>query len=702
MYANPSHVARGASMRASALVAIVAMVVPVIAGCVDQSPVEEGPGEQATLAIDPDNVPIPGNATLEEIADGVRLAWQSVEVPFEQNVTIPPNATLTNASATIDADTRVWVNVTAPDTGLERCVPDRRVDWDTNVTGTTSCAAMTAPDALPTNWSLTVESTVQTTADVRFDMLAVEPDGLAGDLNLSALSKAKHAVDDLKRKVQHVTSHDGTELRVETIRPDVNASLPSILISTPRADVDQEQVAQQIDVPSVEPLATELAARGYAVAVADVRGFGGSGGCVDMWGQAEQKDQVELVKWVAEQNWSTGDVGMVGTGYAATTALEAAVQDPEPLKAVAAYAPVANPYRDWHFGGVPNGESMSNPATSLARAAVGAAGLDDPTSRIGSSGNCEAGGVAQANDPRAVYNDFYKPRNLTAKADASTTAVLYAQGTLDHNVKPSMAPGLLDKLSGPTLGMVGPWANGPPTRADQLTLLLGWLDQHVAGRDVGFDASAQTTVSATTDAGVGVTGPSWPPADVEPTRLYPDFDAGTLVQQQTDTTGEIVLDPTGQLGGSAQANASTKIVLERKLEEPTMLAGPPKLPLGATLQGFENAFVLMTIRDVAPDGATETVSFGMVNLAHVDGHAGYRPVQPGQLVEKGLPAQPSQHVFEANHTLEIEIRSATSSDWTLVQPPRPGQLVLHGDATALVLPTVPADRVRELPRTVQP
>lgn len=689
-------------MRALALVAVIAMVVPVIAGCVDQTPEGEDPGEASTLAmIDPDNIEVPANATLTEIADGYRVAWQDVQVPFEESVPIPPNATLTNASATIDADARIWVNVTAPDTGLDRCVPHERVDWDTNVTQTTSCAAMTATDALPTEWTLTVESTAETGANVQLDLLAVEPDGLTGDLNLSALSKAEHAVDDLKREVQQVASHDGTPLRVETIRPDVNASLPTILISTPRADVDQEEVAQEIDVPSVEPLATELAARGYAVAVADVRGFGGSGGCVDMWGQLEQQDQVELISWVAEQDWSTGDVGMVGTGYAATTALEAAVQAPEQLKAVAAYAPVADAYQDWHFGGVPNGESMSNPATSLTWSALGSAGVDDPT-RIGSSGNCESDGLAKANDPRAVYNEFYEPRNLTAKADAATTAVLYAQGTLDRQVKPSMAPGLLDKLSGPTLGMVGPWANGPPTRADQLTLLLGWLDQHVKGQEIGFDASATTTVSATTDAGVGLEAPSWPPADVEPTRLYPDFDAGTLVDQQTDTTGEIVLDPTGELSASAQADASTEIVLERQLEEPKVLTGPPKLPIGATLQGFDNAFVLMAVRDVAPDGATETVSFGMSNLAHVNGHSGYQPIQPGQLVEKGLPAQPNQHVFEAGHTLEIEIRSATSADWTLVQPPRPGQLVLHGDATALVLPTVPVDQVEDLPRTVQP
>ena len=49
-----------------------------------------------------------------------------------------------------------------------------------------------------------------------------------------------------------------------------------------------------------------LMERGYTFVMVDLRGFGGSTGCLDWGGPGEQADVVAAVKWAATQPWSTG------------------------------------------------------------------------------------------------------------------------------------------------------------------------------------------------------------------------------------------------------------------------------------------------------------------------------------------------------------------------------------------------------------
>src|SRR3954470_559505 len=55
-----------------------------------------------------------------------------------------------------------------------------------------------------------------------------------------------------------------------------------------------------------------LMQRGYTYVMVDLRGFGGSSGCLDWGGPGEQSDVVNAVQWAASQPWSTGKVGMYG------------------------------------------------------------------------------------------------------------------------------------------------------------------------------------------------------------------------------------------------------------------------------------------------------------------------------------------------------------------------------------------------------
>ncbi len=670
-----------------------------LAGCIGDDG-DEDPEDVTAQGIDQDDVEVPEGAQLQEIDDGYRLLWQEPELPINTTLTLPEATVMVNTTIDVDEDTRGFLNVSKADTSRVRCLAPEAASLQAPALGEISCTGLTTLDDLPTEWRFEIGANATTADAVTVDLLNLPLDGLLSDLDTSQLSQAVHELKETESF--QVQAQDGAQLHVEVTRPDVDGPVPTVLVSGLAGQAaDQAQLDQPLEIDS---LTQELAQRGYAVAYAHVRGTGQSGGCLDMWGPKEQADQGRLVEWISEQDWADGQLATYGIGYSGTTAIEAAIQAPDQVDAVIAFGAVTDAYRDWHFGGVPNGEGLADPVTGQLLGGLGYAQAAEPASKLMSSSqdSCDAAQYSDALDPRAVYNAFYEARNLTTQAEEITAPMLYAQGLVDRATKPSMALGMVNQVQGPVLGVVGPWANQLPTRADTQTLIVGFLDQNLKRQDVGL--ATETTISVTQDLPVERVTEAWPPSTSRVTELYPGFDDGTLSQAPTNGSTTILLDPVGASMTAGQGDNQTLVTLRGSVDTDLLVAGQPALDLAASLQGLDNAFVAAYLYDLAPDGTRELVSFGMANLAHHNGHDSYTPVTPGQLVEMGAPMQPVETVIKANHTLELEIRSTTSTDWTLVQPGKPGALTLEAGAqgTALLLPTLPTDQLQELPNTVQP
>ena len=76
---------------------------------------------------------------------------------------------------------------------------------------------------------------------------------------------------------------------------------------------------------------------GYAVCRLDLRGTGSSAGdATDEYPPAEQRDLVEVIAWLAAQEWCDGNVGMWGTSYSGFNSLQIACERPPALKAICA------------------------------------------------------------------------------------------------------------------------------------------------------------------------------------------------------------------------------------------------------------------------------------------------------------------------------------------------------------------------------
>ena len=120
--------------------------------------------------------------------------------------------------------------------------------------------------------------------------------------------------------------------------PDVEpgTNVPVIATIHPYYDFGGEGVAGDDSNPNTIPDAgvgawvlDQFVPHGYALAQVSTFGTGKSTHCQDVKGLGEQIGIQAAVHWLGEQNWSNGNVGLMGKSYAGTTNWEAA-QNPSP------------------------------------------------------------------------------------------------------------------------------------------------------------------------------------------------------------------------------------------------------------------------------------------------------------------------------------------------------------------------------------
>jgi len=86
---------------------------------------------------------------------------------------------------------------------------------------------------------------------------------------------------------------------------------------------------------------------GYVVANLDLRGAGQSDGLWNPFTLQEGEDVADVIAWIAEQDWCTGDVGMLGVSYLAISQYQAAALNPPALKAICPWEGFTDFYRDF-------------------------------------------------------------------------------------------------------------------------------------------------------------------------------------------------------------------------------------------------------------------------------------------------------------------------------------------------------------------
>ena len=88
----------------------------------------------------------------------------------------------------------------------------------------------------------------------------------------------------------------------------------------------------------------------------------------DEYTKQEQDDALEVIAWIARQNWCTGKVGMFGISWGGFNALQVAARKPPALKAIVTICSTDDRYEDdVHYkGGTVINEMLGWAATMLA------------------------------------------------------------------------------------------------------------------------------------------------------------------------------------------------------------------------------------------------------------------------------------------------------------------------------------------------
>ena len=132
-------------------------------------------------------------------------------------------------------------------------------------------------------------------------------------------------------------------MHVSLWMPDVpnGTKVPVIATVHPYYDFGGEGVLGDDSNPNTIPDAgvglwvlEEFVPHGYALAQISTFGTGKSTHCQDVKGLGEQIGIQEAVHWLGEQEWSNGNVGLMGKSYAGTTNWEAAQNPSEHLKTI--------------------------------------------------------------------------------------------------------------------------------------------------------------------------------------------------------------------------------------------------------------------------------------------------------------------------------------------------------------------------------
>ena len=469
---------------------------------------------------------------------------------------------------------------------------------------------------------------------------------------------------------------------------------------------------------------TYLAGHGYACVRVDMRGSGESEGVLkDEYIRTEQIDGLDVLKWIGEQPWCDGGVGMVGISWGGFNALQIAALQPPELKAIITVCSTDDRYGDdvHYMGGALLADNLSWASSMFSRNAqppdpeiVGDRWKDLWLERL------EGSGLWVAEWMRHPWRDeYWKHGSVCEDFSSIQCPVLAVGGWADGYTNAIFR--LLEGLSEvPRKGIIGPWSHiyphfGKPGPAiGFLQESRRWWDHWLKGIDSGVTSDPDLTVwmqdyappriSADHRPGRWLSVGSWPSESIREHAFWLDEDGGlspgggprpperTLKVQSPLSVGlfggkwsfyavapELPHDQREEDGGA--------VVFESEpLKNKLPILGAPVVELELS-SNRPVAMVAVRLSDVAPDDKATRVTFGLLNLTHRDSHENPEPLEPGQRYTIRLPLKNIAQVVPKGHRLRIAI---SSSYWPIVWPsPEPTRLTIYTGASRLLVPELP-------------
>ncbi|MEX2644272.1 MAG: CocE/NonD family hydrolase [Acetobacterales bacterium] len=468
-----------------------------------------------------------------------------------------------------------------------------------------------------------------------------------------------------------------------------------------------------------EPIHRYFALNGYAAVRVDIRGTGDSDGLLeDEYTAQEQTDALAVIDWIAAQPWCDGGVGMIGISWGGFSALQVAALRPPALKAIITLCSTDDRYADdaHYMGGCLLDENMQWGSILMLYQSL----PPDPAI-VGEKWREMWRRRLEALQPfPAVWmrhpwrDDFWKHGSVCEDYGAIDIPVYAIGGWADGYS--NAVPRLLASLKAPAKGLIGPWAHAFPHDAlpgpsiGFLQEAVRWWDHWLRGNDTGLmdepvlrvwmQESVPPQPQYEVWPGRWVAEAGWPSARIQRRTLY--LNAGHLAEAPEHEVALSFSSPQtvgvragvwcafgadGEMPRDQRPDDGGSLVFDSDpLHSRTEILGAPFVTLDLAADR-PVAMICVRLCDVAPDGSSLRVSYGLLNLTHRNGHEAPEPLVPGRPYRVRLALNDIAHAFPAGHRIRVSLSTVY---WTIAWPsPEPAVLTVWTGGSTLDLPVRP-------------
>jgi len=469
-----------------------------------------------------------------------------------------------------------------------------------------------------------------------------------------------------------------------------------------------------------------FAKRGYACVRVDMRGNGDSQGLMeDEYTEQELKDGVEVIYWLANQDWCSGSVGMMGISWGGFNALQIAALDPAPLKAIITLCSTVDRYADdIHYkGGCLLNENLGWGSTMWAYssrppdpALVGENWREMWLERLNAQPFLSASWL------RHQQRDAYWQHGSVCEDYSAITAATLAVGGWGDSYK-NAVPQLVENLTSPVKGIVGPWVHKyphfavPEPRIGFLQEALRWWDKWLKGIETGVENDPAYSVYLmdgvrpktwyNSRCGRWINEYDWPKGPVlksmylgqgntlnpDPTRINDILSSPQTCGMSSGEYCAIWLGP--EMPDDQRGDDAVSLCYDsEQMGEDCDIVGAAKVKLRLK-SDTPDGQVAVRLNHIHPDGASTRVTYGVLNLAQRDNHARANALPIGQEIEISFDLDHIAYRIPKGHKLRIAISNAY---WPLLWPmPEASTLTIsHGEVQLPISPHG-ADHERHFP-----
>jgi len=506
-----------------------------------------------------------------------------------------------------------------------------------------------------------------------------------------------------------ITLSDSTRLSTRLWKPTDAATdpVPAILEFLPYRKRDGTTARDALTHPY-------FAQRGYACARVDMRGNGDSYGLMeDEYSQQELEDAVEVIQHLATQDWCNGSVGMMGISWGGFNSLQVAAMTPPELKAIITLCSTVDRYADdIHYkGGCLLNENLGWGATmwSYSSRAPDPALRDDW--RAMWLDRLENEPFLPTRWLRHQTRDEYWKHGSVCEDFSAIKAKVLAVGGWGDAYKNTVS-NIVENIEG-SKGIMGPWVHKyphfavPEPRIGFLQEALRWWDKWLKGIETGVEDDPDLRLYQMD----GVRPQTWyteragrwvaqtPERDAQPDSPMLQYflnkeglrdhhgSVDMTISSPQDCgadAGEycaIWLGP--EMPGDQRRDDALSATWDTEiLSNDIQITGLPKITLKLS-SDQPTAQIAVRLNHIHPDGASTRITYGVLNLCHLDGHEVNTPIPPNETVMATLKLDQCAYTVPAGHRLRISI---SNSYWPLLWPsPNATTLTISGGTVQLPL-----------------